>query len=166
MMIEKMKKYKLIIFVLIMNIILWPYNQELAMKSILNSAYFLREVFYILPPIMILMGLLDVWVPKVIIEAHLGKESGIKGQILSILLGTAAAGPLFAAFPIALSLKKKGVRIANVVIFLGSWATIKIPMILMESNFINLKFALLRFAITVPFILLMGMLMEKLNVDN
>ena len=35
-------------------------------------------------------------------------------------LGTAAAGPIYAAFPLGLSLREKGARTANLVIFLGA----------------------------------------------
>ena len=123
---------------------------------------FLVEVLLIVPPVMVLMGLLDAWVPRQIVEAHLGKDAGVRGAGVAILLGTAAAGPLYAAFPIALSLQKKGARLANVVIFLGTWATIKIPMIIMESSFIGLRFALLRLAFTVPCVLAAGYLMEMM----
>lgn len=134
---------------------------ELVFKTFLNSSLFFIEVIRIFPPILILMGLLDVWVPKEKIQTHLGTKSGIKGTILAILLGTAAAGPLFAAFPIAKSLSNKGVRKANSVIFLGAWATIKIPMLIMEGSFIGIRFAILRLIITVPFIILIGHLVER-----
>ena len=74
----------------------------------------------ILPSILILLGLMDAWVPKKIIERLLGKDSGISGIGVAILAGTAAAGPLYVAFPVAASLLKKGARISNVAIFLCS----------------------------------------------
>ena len=111
---------------------------------------------------MVLMGLLDVWVPRQMVEAHLGHDAGLRGAGFAILLGTAAAGPLYAAFPIAISLMNKGARVANVVIFLGTWAAIKIPMIIMESSFIGLRFALLRLMFTVPCVLAAGYLIEAI----
>lgn len=84
-------------------------------------------------------------------------------MLIAAFFGSAAAGPLFTAFPIAASLSEKGGRTANTVIFLGSWATIKIPMLILESRFLGLKFSLLRLAVTFPFIILIGLLMEKLS---
>ena len=161
MIIKYVKSFKVFILILIIDAFLILIKSEMAKISIMNSFHFLIEVIKILPPILILMGLLDVWISEDKIQDHLGKNSGIKGPILSIVLGTAAAGPLFAAFPIALSLGKKGVRTANLVIFLSSWATIKIPMLIMESSFVGFKFSILRLIITLPFIFLMGYLMEK-----
>lgn len=154
------------IAVILINVLLLFFMPEIGQASIQNSSNFLLEVIKILPPVMLLMGLMEVWIPRETFEAHLGAESGIRGALLSILLGAVAAGPLFAAFPIALSMKHKGVRTSNVVIFLGSWATIKIPMLLMESNFIGLRFAILRLVITIPFILGIGYLMERILKNN
>lgn len=161
MIIDFAKKFKVVIAVMIINIILFCIKPDISKQSFVNSFQFFIEVIKMLPPILILMGLLEVWVSREMIESHLGKESGIKGVVISILLGTAAAGPLFSAFPIAKSLINKGVRTANAVIFLGAWATIKIPMLVIESRFIGWRFAMLRLIVTVPFIILMGYFMEK-----
>lgn len=161
MIVESIRKYRIFIVVILVNTLLFFVMPELAQKSMTNSVGFLFEVLKILPPVMLLMGLFEVWVSRKTIEAYLGPESGFRGSLVAILLGSVAVGPLFTAFPIALSLKHKGVRISNIAIFLGSWATIKIPMILMESSFIGLRFAVIRLVITIPFILGMGYLMEK-----
>jgi uncharacterized membrane protein YraQ (UPF0718 family) len=154
-------KFKFVFFALIANIILFFIHPEMARASLINSFQFSIEVLKMLPPILILISLLDVWTSREQIETHLGSKSGAKGIFLSLLMGSASAGPLFSAFPIASSLTKKGVRTANIVIFLGSWATIKIPMLIMESGFLGMRFALLRFVITVPFILGIGYFVEK-----
>jgi len=161
-MIKHLKTYRLFAAILAIDLVLALFNTKLALASAVNSFDFLVEILEIVPPVMVLMGLIDVWTPRKLVEDHLGSGSGVRGPALAILLGTAAAGPLYAAFPIALSLRKKGARLANIVVFLGTWATIKIPMILMESNFIGIRFALLRLALTVPGILGAGFLMERM----
>jgi len=157
-----LKTYRLFAAILVIDVVLALFNTKLAQTSAVNSFNFLVEVLEIVPPVMVLMGLIDVWTPRKLVEEHLGFGSGARGSALAILLGTAAAGPLYAAFPIALSLRKKGARLANIVVFLGTWATIKIPMLLMESNFIGIRFALLRLALTVPGVLGAGFLMERM----
>jgi uncharacterized membrane protein YraQ (UPF0718 family) len=137
-----------------------------AKLTLLNSFHFLIEVLKMLPPILVLMGLLDVWVSREKIESSLGHKSGIKGNIIALFLGSVAAGPLFAAFPVAKSMEHKGARRANCVIFLGSWATIKIPMLIMESSFLGWRFAILRLVITLPFIVCIGHILERaMNKD-
>ena len=137
----------------------WP---GLATASVTTAGSFVLEVLSVLPPILVLLGLLDVWVPRAFVEARLGPGAGWQGTALAVLLGTAAAGPLYAAFPVAVSLRQKGARLANVVVFLGTWAAVKTPMILMEASFVGLRFALLRLTFTLPCVLATGWIMERL----
>lgn len=135
---------------------------DVAEQSWLNSLHFAIQILAILPPILLIVGLMEAWVPVKTVEAYLGKESGAKGAFLASILGSIAAGPLFAAFPVAAALRTKGVRLANMVIFLGAWATLKVPILLMEIRFVGLRFSLLRLALTLPFIILIGFSMEGL----
>ena len=97
-----------------------------------------------MPPIFILLGLLDVWVKRETMIKDMGDDSGIIGVMLAFFLGSAAAGPLYAAFPVAGVLLKKGSKLSNVFIMLGAWSTTKIPLILFEASSLGLKFMLIR----------------------
>ncbi|RLD57104.1 MAG: permease, partial [Bacteroidetes bacterium] len=61
-----------------------------------------------LPVMFILVGLFDVWVSKEKVQKHIGDASGIKGIMLIMLLAFLQAGPLYAAFPVAYILWRKG----------------------------------------------------------
>lgn len=156
------KAYRLVGAVLAVNLILTLVRPDLALGSAVNAGEFILDILKILPPVLVLMGLFDVWVSRATVEENVGPGSGAKGVLLSLLLGTAAAGPLYAAFPVALSLLRKGARVANVVIFLGAFAAIKVPMLLLESSFVGLRFSLVRFLLTVPGVVLTGYLMERM----
>lgn len=160
------KKYRLVAVVLALYLVLALVRPDLAQVSTLTSLRFLGNVAILLPTILVLMGLFDVWVPRKVVERNMGPSSGLRGMLLAILLGTASAGPIFAAYPIALSLQRMGARMANISIFLGAWAAIKIPMILLESQFVGGRFALVRLALTLPGIIGMGLLMERLVPDG
>jgi uncharacterized membrane protein YraQ (UPF0718 family) len=162
----QVKKYRFFGLMLAVNLVLYLLDRPLAQSSARNAAGFILEVLPIIPPVMVLMGLLDVWTPRKLVEDNLGAGSGVLGAMLAVVLGTAAAGPIYAAFPVAVSLRNKGATTANIAIFLGAWATIKIPMILMESSFIGLRFALLRLAFTIPGVLCVGYLMGKMVPEN
>jgi len=123
---------------------------------------FLKEMIFFLPLMFILIGLGDVWIDRRKVEKHIGKESGAKGIFLVILLSMAQAGPLYGAFPVAYLLWKKGAGIRNIFIYIGAFCTIKIPMLAFEIGFLGLKFSLLRTLITLPIIILIAFLMEKI----
>lgn len=56
-------------------------------------------VLSILPPVFILLGLFDAWVPRERVTALIGEKSGLVGAGLSIFLGSFAAGPCTWPFP-------------------------------------------------------------------
>ncbi len=145
------------------HLVLWVPYPALALQSTRQWFGGIGEVLAIVPSVLILIGLFDAWVPKALVEQGLGPRSGLRGIAFALLLGTGAAGPIYAAFPIGLSLRDKGARTANLVIFLGAWATIKIPMLMMESAFLGTRFAMLRLAITLPGIIACGFAMEWLE---
>lgn len=122
---------------------------------------FFKEMIFLLPAMFVLIGLFDVWIPKEKIEKQVGESSGIKGILLVMLLAFIQAGPLYAAFPVAYILWKKGCSPSNVFIYLSAFTTAKIPMITFEIGFLGLKFSLLRILITIPVFVLIGILMGK-----
>lgn len=138
---------------LVANIFVYFINPEKALAVLSTSKNYLLEMLSILPPILVLIGLLEVWVPKRVIEKAMGEASGLKGILFSLFVGTAGMGPLYAAFPIGTSLLRKGASLFNVTIFLCVWASIKIPMILFEIKFLGADFAGLRLALTIPSII-------------
>lgn len=126
-----------------------------------SKNYFL-ELIMILPAVMIIIGLFSVWIPKEMVVKYMGKTSGTKGIFLSIALGMLPTGPLYIAFPMAIALLKKGAKISNIVIFISAWACIKLPQELVEIQFLGIEFTLLRLALTIIFVIIMGIIIEKI----
>lgn len=140
-------------------VVAW-WHPDMASRSSTIMANYLREMILIIPPMFVLMGLLEVWAPKGKIRELLGRGSGAKGILLSLVLGTLPTGPLYVAFPLAGSLLQKGARVSNIVIFLGAWAAIKIPQLVVEAQFLGASFAVLRFLLTVAAVIVIGLFME------
>lgn len=123
---------------------------------------FLTQMAMVLPAAFLLIGLFDVWVPRSLIERHLGKGAGIKAVLWIILLATFQAGPLYAAFPVALALWKKGCTPRNVFIYLGTFSTLKIPMLTFEVTFLGWAFSISRVLITLPVFILLSIILDKI----
>ncbi len=136
-----------------------PETAERSLKVTLDYAL---EILLIVPPVFILMGLMEVWIPKDKVRRWLGKGSGARGAVISVLMGTLPAGPLYVAFPMAAALIRKGAGVVNMVLFLGAWAALKIPQLITEIKFLGLSFALARFVLTLAALLLTGLLMDVL----
>lgn len=91
---------------------------------------------------------------------YMGDNSGVKGMVLSFLLGSCAAGPLYVAFPIAVTLLKKKASFFNVFVFIGAWSSTKIPMFLFETSSMRWKFSVLRLTLSVIGVLVIGKVLD------
>ncbi len=157
-----LKRYAAFIAALIAMGVLTLFFRDIGLKAISLSAYQFAQMLLVIPPIFILLGLLDVWIPRETMVKYMGEGSGLKGIILSIILGSAAAGPLYGAFPVAAVFMKKGVKFSNIMIFIGAWSTTKVPMFLFEMAALGTKFAVTRLLIDIPGIIIIAFVLSKL----
>lgn len=151
------------IFIVVFGIIillLLPFQNHFALGVSRNFWMFFGEMIIFLPFLFILIGLIDVWFPKELVEKHIGGESGLKGVFWMMILAMFQAGPLYGAFPVCYLLWKKGGSIRNIFIYLGAFSTIKIPMLTFETGFLGWKFSLLRTALSLPVFIVIALLME------
>lgn len=160
-MMKLIKRYRMFLLLAAANTALLFAFPEIGSRSLSLTRSNLLEILSILPPIFILMGLLDVWIPRETMIKYMGEGSGLTGILLALFLGSAAAGPLYAAFPVAGVLLRKGSRLSNVLIMLGAWSTTKIPLILFEATSLGVKFMLIRLALDLCGISAIAFVVEK-----
>ena len=163
---EFIKRYKLAILLVLIDLGIIAIYPSVGLRSFKITWSNTLEMLSVLPPIFILLGLLDVWVEREIMVKLMGEKSGFKGAALAFFLGSAAAGPLYVAFPLAGVLLKKGSKFSNVLIFIGAWSTTKIPMLLFEATAMGWRFMVLRFLIDIPGIAIIAYITEKTLSKN
>jgi uncharacterized membrane protein YraQ (UPF0718 family) len=144
---------------LVLFMFLFPGYAPKAGTSLLIQA---QTMLLVVPPIFLLPGLMDVWVPRETLMKLMGPGSGVKGSLVAFAVGSAAAGPLYGAFPVAAVLMKKGAGFMNILIFIGARSTTKIPMLLFEMKALGFRFALARLAIDIPGIILIALALKAL----
>jgi hypothetical protein len=66
------QRYKFFLLLIFVNIILIIYHPEIGLKSIETSSTSLIEMIIVVPPIFLLLGLFDIWVPRETIIALMG----------------------------------------------------------------------------------------------
>ncbi len=137
------------------------FDPGVIMRALVILKGFALEMVQVLPAVFILSALINEWVPAATINKHLGKAAGFRGMLAALLLGSISAGPIYAAFPMAQTLQKKGASTCNVVIIISSWAVVKLPMLMMEMKFLGPRFTVIRYIITVPAIFLLGWFMGR-----
>jgi uncharacterized membrane protein YraQ (UPF0718 family) len=157
-----LKRYAFFISLLAVNGLIIAFYPSVGRRSLQITWSNMLEMLSVLPPVFILLGLLDVWVQRETMIKFMGEKSGFIGIAIAYLLGSAAAGPLYAAFPVAVVLLKKGSKLSNVLIFMGAWSTTKIPMLLFEASAMGWKFMLTRFLIDIPGIAVIAYVTERM----
>jgi uncharacterized membrane protein YraQ (UPF0718 family) len=155
-------RYKLFAAIILFDLAVLAIRPATGTALLGHSWRVFAQMLGILPPVFVLLGLLDVWVPRETVMRYVGPGSGIVGISLSILLGAAAAGPLYGAFPIAETMGRKGARYLNILVFLGAWSTLKIPMFLFELSALGVKFAVTRWTVNLFGIVAIAYLMDRL----
>lgn len=138
-------------------------NFQFGFKVIANFKASFIEMISAMPFMFILIGLFESWVPKEIIEKHIGEESGVMGMVWVILLAMLQMGALYAAFSVAYLLWKKGASVRNIFVYIGAFTTMKIPMLSFEIGYLGLKFSLLRTIFSLPVFILIAIIMEKIS---
>ncbi len=142
-------------------LIFFALDIPLGKQLVWEFSAFSCEVVPLLLCIFILIGLLDVWIPKQLIQQHVGEESGFCGVVYVVLLAMFQGGPLYGAFPTAHLLWKKGCSMRNVFVYLGAFSSLKIPMMLIEVNFLGWRFTFVRAAIALPVFMVSADLMAR-----
>ncbi|MFC0524923.1 permease [Pontibacillus salicampi] len=158
---DVLKKYRFFFILLFVLIVITWINQPIGWQAFQLTGKSMVDMLFLLPPVLIFVGLLDKWVEKETMIKYMGKNSGIYGIIFGLLLGGIAAGPLYVAFPIAVLLLKKGANLRYIVFFLGVWTTAKLPVVIYEISSFGVKFTFLHISFGLLFYYCLGIIYEK-----
>ena len=160
-----LKKY-IVYFILIglalVYYFIYQYKNEWFIKIISVLSLDFLEQFLLLPPIVLLISVIDYWLEENIMIKLMGKESGKKGMIMAFGIGTIGVGPLYVAFPLAALFHKKGVSYKNIQVMLGAWSTTKFTQIILEINSMGVKYSLCRLVVNILGIIVIATLMDKM----
>lgn len=155
-----LNRYKVFLILTISLFILIIFKNDLGINIFNNAKDSFIQMIEVLPPIMLLLGLMDEWVSRESMMKYMGEDSSVLGIVLSIALAAFAAGPMYAAFPFTAVLLKKGVKFSNIIIFMNAWCVIKISTLLFEVSALGYKFTFYRFLIDLVGVIVMGYLVD------
>jgi len=126
-----------------------------------NFLKYALDMLMMFPFVFILIGLFEVWIKKETIEKHLGERSGAMGFFWAVLLGGTTFGPMLVALPIAYSLFNKGAKLSIVFTYIGAASVCRIPMTIFEASYMGAKFTIIRYAVSIPLIILFSVILGK-----
>ena len=138
---------------------------DVGREALFNLEEFALDMLKVLPFAFILIGLFSVWVPKRAVEERLGRESGLRGHLMAILLAGPFAGGLYVSLPLAAVLYEKGASLDVVLTFIGASTLVRIPMMIFEASFMGLKFTIVRVAVAIPLVIGSSYVLARLLRD-
>ncbi|GLC79287.1 permease [Lacrimispora brassicae] len=160
------KQYWFLLVVLTTNILALLFYPAIGINSLLFTCKNFLNFLFMLTPVFVCIGLLDVWVEREGMIRIMGEKSGIKGILVAFGLGIVTAVPLYALLPVAGMMLKKGSKISNVLIFICSCASIRIPLLLFEVSSMGWLFTLVRLVANIFVVLAIASIIEKTLNDE
>lgn len=123
----------------------------------------LLEILPRLAGAFLMAGYVQVLVPKDVIHRWIGEKSGLKGIIVATLAGVVTPGGPLISFPLLAALYKLGADSGPLVAYITSWELLGLQRIIMwELPLMGLKFALLRFGVSLILPIIAGITARKL----
>ena len=108
-----------------------------------------------------LAGLIQAVVPQELIVRWMGHESGTKGIMIGMVLGSVTPGGPMTHFPVIASLYKVGIGVGPLIAYLTAWSLFGLQRVIMwEIPFLGSKIVAIRFAVSFFFPVLAGWLCE------
>lgn len=156
------RKYRFLSIVLSVNLILLFLEPETGQQSLSFTAKNFISFLFMLTPVFVCIGLLDEWVDRDTMIKIMGEKSGIKGILIAFFFGIITAVPFYALLPIAAVLIKKRSRLSNVLIFICSSASIRIPLLLFEVSSMGFQFMLVRLILNICVVFIISFLIDML----
>ena len=130
-------------------------------KSFLFSLDVFLKILPILLFVFITMFIFNLFLDLNIIKKFVGKESGWKGWLVSILVGILSSGPIYLWYPLVADLREKGMRTSLVSCFLYK-LSVKSPLFPLMIFYFGLGFTIIFNLLIIAFSIISGLIVEKL----
>ncbi len=135
-------------------------NHELFVKAINKFLELLIMIYPYLILVFAFMFITFLFLKPDVIKKHLGKESGIKGCLLTSAAGIISVGPAYVWYPLIADMQKKGMRNKLVTVFIYNRA-IKIHLLPLMFLYFGIKFSIVITLLIFIFSFVIGEIVEK-----
>lgn len=104
-------------------------------------------------------GFLAALLPAELVEQAFGQSAGVSGVLLGTAFGVITPGGPFTAFAVSAAALKAGAGLGALLAYITSWSVFcLLRTIVYESSFMGARFAAQRVLISLPFVVVLGLL--------
>lgn len=141
--------------IIVITVVTFFINSNKTLFAVKYGSGILLMILPIMLVVLLIMAVIDFFLKEEKISHLLGAESGLKGFSIAAFAGIMSHGPIFAWYPMLDNLKKKGMSLGLVAVFLYTRA-IKIPLVPLLVLYFGWKFVLIWFLYLVLASFLLG----------
>jgi uncharacterized membrane protein YraQ (UPF0718 family) len=146
-------------------IILFFADRDIFRRSIDKFIILAVQIAPILLLIFILM-FINFWLIKPdMVKKYLGKQSGIKGYLFSILAGIISVGSVYVWYPLLKDLKKRGMTNKLIAVFIYN-RSIKLHLLPLMILYFGVNFSIILTILTILFSLIVGYFVQNIDEEN
>jgi uncharacterized membrane protein YraQ (UPF0718 family) len=114
--------------------------------ALFDDLHLFMILIVFLPAVLMLASIVEVMLPKSVVERWLGVGSGVRGIAVATFAGAFTPGGPFLAFPMVLALYRAGADWAPLITYITSWSILSMPRVLVfEIPIAGTEFTAVRF---------------------
>lgn len=132
------------------------------MEGLITAKNMFLNVLPLLLFAFIIVGFIDLLLPKEALQAWLGGESGWRGLIIGPAVGALIQGGPFAFFPLFDTVFRDSVSIGTAVAMITAWGMINVGHLPYEFAFLGPRFVILKYSMYIALPSLAGLLANLL----
>jgi len=136
-------------------------NPELTTDALTFFRRVIQQVLPVLGIVFLFLFIANFLLTPTKVKHYLGKESGLKGWVASIVTGIFSMGPIYAWYAVLAELQKEGMRAALIATFLYSRA-VKLPLLPLMIYYFGLTYTSVLCLYLVVFSVIQGLLIDRL----
>ena len=119
---------------------------EAVVAALIDDVPVFTLLIVFLPAVLMLSAIIEVMLPKGLVERWLGVGSGFKGIIVATIAGAFTPGGPFVSFPLVLALYRAGADWAPLITYITSWSLLSVARTLVfEIPLVGVELPLVRY---------------------
>lgn len=122
------------------------------------------EILPLLVFAFIVAGMIQVLIPKELLNKWIGIESGWRGLFIGAIAGGLSPGGPYVSLPVVAGLLKSGASAGTMVAFLTGWSLWAVTRLPMEFGILGWKFTIVRLASTFIFPPIAGLIANSIAI--
>lgn len=123
------------------------------------------SILPVLAFVFIIMFFINFYLKSEVIKKHLGKETGIKAWLYSMLAGILISGPPYLLYPLLADFKKAGMKDSLAAVFLYN-RNVKIPFLPVMIYYFGLKYTIVVSFLIIVFSIFSGLLINVITEEK